>query len=129
MNVRRFRNIWFVLAAFLWLPALAHCQLESLTGFELLQCHEETSAAHSSSQDCTDCCAVENSAFHAGLSRLSVTPPDLLPIFLTFLLPTEPVQLTPVTPLVLTSAPPDLPTRWHFLSRTALPVRAPSLVS
>jgi len=127
--VRRFRNIWFALAAFLWLPALAHCQLESLTGLEFLQCHEETADAHSSSQDCTDCCAVENSTFHAGLSRLSLTPPDLLPLFLTLLPSTEPAQLTPASLLEQTSAPPELPPRWCFLSRTALPVRAPSLVS
>lgn len=127
--MRHFRNIWFALAAFLWVPAVAHCQLESLTGLAFLQCHEETSDSHSSSQDCTDCCAVEKSQFRSAQLRLTAPSPELLLILPALLPPVETVQLPPGQPLELTAAPPDLPPRWCFLSRTALPVRAPSLVS
>jgi hypothetical protein len=129
MIVRYFRNIWFALAAFLWLPAVAHCQLEALTGLAFLQCHEEASDSHSSSKDCTDCCAVEKSQFRSVQLRFSAPSPELLLIVPAFLPQPKTVLLPPGHPLERTSAAPDLPQRWHFLSRTALPVRAPSLVS
>jgi hypothetical protein len=112
----------------LWLPAMAHCQLESLTGYAFLPCHEQTAAdSHSSSKDCTDCCAVEKSDHLAGQLRLTVPLPDLVPVTSVLLSLLETVQPPPGRSLDLTSAPPDLPARWHFLCRTALPVRAPSL--
>lgn len=129
MVVRRFRNIWFALTAFLWLPAFGHCQLESLTGLEFLQCKEDVAGAHSSAQDCTGCCAVEKSLFRTSQARLSTPQPDLFPIFFTALLTAEPEQPSTGDWLEQTSAPPELPQCWHFLSRTALPVRAPSFAS
>ena len=129
MNVRHFRNIWFALAAFLWLPAVAHCQLEALTGLAILQCHEETADSHSSSKDCNECCAVEKSQFRSAQLRLCAPPPELLLMVSAFLSSVEMVQLPLGKSLELTAAPPDLPQRWCFLSRAALPVRAPSFVS
>jgi len=55
--------------------------------------------------------------------------PDLLPVFLTVSLTPDAAQRPQGDPSDLTTAPPDLPQSWQFLSRTALPVRAPSFVS
>jgi hypothetical protein len=128
MHVRWFRKPWFVVAALAWLPAVAHCPLESLTGFEFLQCAEESPASQPPSGDCHDCCAVEKSQFRAEQSRPLVLPPDCLSSCQTPLLIPEASPAVPAA-LDLTAAPPDLSPRWHFLARTALPVRAPSLVA
>ncbi len=128
-QVRRFRNIWFALVAVLWLPAVAHCQLEMLTGLEFLQCAEEAPASHTPARDCADCCSVEKAQFRVEHSRLSVPVPDWLPVFLTIRASSETVPMPQTGALDRTSASPDLAHRWHFLRRTALPVRAPSWFS
>jgi len=128
-SVRWFRNIWFALAALLWLPAFAHCQLESLTGLEFLQCAEAAPASPAPAQDCNDCCAVEKSHFRAEHHRLSVPLPDLLPVFFTVSLTPDAARRPQGDLTDLTAAPPGLPQSWQFVSRTALPVRAPSFVS
>jgi hypothetical protein len=127
--VRRFRNIWFALAAFLWLPAVAQCQLESLTGLEFLQCHQESAAAHSSSKDCDTCCTVEKSQFPSALQRLAAPQPDWLPLLLAAVMISENQESSPADSFTPVAAPPDLPVRWQFVFRAALPVRAPSFVS
>jgi hypothetical protein len=128
--VRRFRNICFALAALLWLPVSAHCQLETLPGFEFLRCSAEgVSTGDSSKHDCSNCCTVEKSQCHSSQGRLIVSAPTL------FLIPMAPAPETQhslpaeVSLGVLTAAPPEKPTSWHFILRTALPVRAPSFVS
>jgi len=129
--VRRFRNIWFALAALLWLPASAHCQLESLTGLEILKCADEcptSSAPAKNCKDCNACCAVEKSQFRGQHIRLTIPAPELITSIHALLLLPERAELSPV-PLDRTAAPPDLPQRWHFIARNALPVRAPSFVS
>jgi hypothetical protein len=128
-RVRQFRNILFALTAFLWLPASVHCQIESLPGFEFLHCEVGSAAAHNPGQDCNDCCSVEKLQYCSGEIRIAIPLPDL--ISLPFMPATDPVVVPPaVSDIRLsTTIPPDLPHRWQFLSRTALPVRAPSSAS
>lgn len=128
LPVRWFRNIWFALAALLWLPAYAHCQLETLTGLEILQCTVAAPDSQAPAKDCDDCCAVEKSHYRADHSRLTIPTPELISPLQVLLLAPPQSELSQPT-LDQTSAPPDLPQRWHFLARTALPVRAPSFVS
>jgi hypothetical protein len=123
------RNIVFALAAFLWLPASAHCQLESLPGLEFLRCSVETAGAHSQANDCSNCCAVEKSQYRAEHFRLTVPAPELFPASSALAVP-------PVTSLaaessvgILTAAPPEFLPRRHILFRTALLPRPPSLAS
>jgi hypothetical protein len=130
-RVRYFRNIFFALAAFLWLPVSAHCQLETVPGFEFLACLTE-SACHdnqSSDRGDTGCCSVEKSQYKTEHLRLTLPTPNLLPMTFAPL-------LTPANSLpdevclgILTSAPPQLLKTWQFASRSALPVRAPSIAS
>ena len=131
--VRRFRNLLFALAAFLWLPVSAHCQLEALTGLDFLAC-ETDSSCHGdpkSSSDNADCCSVEKSQYHqAAQIRVNLPSPNWLPVmFPVLILPAANALPTEVLGGILTAAPPELLPSRHFLFRTALPVRAPSLAS
>ena len=132
-HVRRFRNIWFALAAFLWLPVSAHCQLEALTGLEFLTC-ETDSSCHGdpkSSSDNAGCCSVEKSQYHqAAQLRVTLPSPNWLPVvFASLMLPAANALPAEVCVGILTAAPPELLASRHFLFRTALPFRAPSLAS
>lgn len=128
MAVRRFRNLWFALAALLWLPAYAHCQLAALTGYELLQCAEAFPAAADPGEDCADCHAIEQAKFRTSNSRLLLLPDEAGAECVTQVQAPAAMALLPA-PWVVTAAPPDLAQRWQFLARTALPVRAPAPVS
>jgi len=130
-RVRYFRNFFFALAAFLWLPVSAHCQLETVPGFEFLACLTE-SACHdnqSSGRGDSGCCAVEKSQYKSEQFRLTLPSPDLLPMALTPMLPPANSLPDEVSLGILTAAPPQLLKTWQFASRTALPVRAPSIAS
>jgi len=119
----------FALAALVWLPVSAHCQWESFSGLEFLQCRVESPAPHTPAKDCADCCAVEKAHYRFEQFPQVVPTPPLFPFSLTGILASE-TELSPqVSSLELTAAPPDLPQRWQFLARMAPPVRAPSLVS
>ena len=123
----------FALAAFLWLPVSAHCQLETIPGLEFLRCvSDNQSRPNQGHCGDTGCCSAEKSQYKSEQLRLTLPSPDLMPI-----------PATPLTPLsnlanglpdevslgILTAAPPESLKNWQFLSRTALPVRAPSIAS
>lgn len=130
-GVRYFRNIFFALAAFLWLPASAHCGLASVTGISFFACSCDANYSGKPSSDSSNCgCfAAEKSQYKAGQLRVKLPSPKLLPFSLAPL-PT-PANTLPaeVSVGILTAAPPQLLKTWHFASRTALPARAPSLAS
>ncbi|MFN3407351.1 MAG: hypothetical protein ACK45B_00010 [Limisphaerales bacterium] len=127
--MRRFTNILTALAALLWLPVSAHCQLEAVSGLEFLRCVEEVPASHHAPEDCNACCAIEKSQYRAEQIRLSAPIPELLPVFLEPILPSDAKFPAEVSVGILTAAPPELPGSWCNFSRTALPPRAPSFVS
>ena len=117
--MRRFRNLFFALAAFLWLPVSAHCQLEALTGLELLACQADSSCHgdSKSSSDNAGCCSVEKSQYQpAGQTRVSLPPPNLLPVMFTALiLPAANALPAEVCVGILPAAPPELLASRHFL--------------
>lgn len=131
IRVRHFRSILFALVAFLWLPVSAHCQLETVPGLEFLACQSAGPASGNPNSHCADsgCCSAERSEYTAEQTPFSQPSPDL------FVITSEPVLTLPnslpaeVSVGILTAAPPELSTTWHFASRTALPVRAPSTAS
>jgi hypothetical protein len=129
--MRAFRSTFFVLAAFLWLPVSAHCRLETVPGFEFLACLTEGTCHDNKSSDRGDsgCCAVEKSQYKTQQPRLTLRSPELLPT--SFAPIGDAANTLPAEGSVgiLTAAPPELRTTWQFVSRTALPVRAPSIAS
>ncbi len=131
MNVvRHYRNIFFTLVAFLWLPASAHCQLESVPGLEFLQCAVDAQTP-GGSNDCSDsgCCAVEKSPYQSGHIRATIPSPDLLPLLPVALTDSADKLSAEVSVAAFVVVPPELPRCWQFVFRTALPARAPSLAS
>ena len=124
--------MFFALAAFLWLPVSAHCQIETVPGFEFLACLTE-SACHddqsSGRGDTECCCAAEKSQYRTEQLRVVLPTPDLLlAIFAPVLTPAKALP-DEVSLGILTAAPPQLLKTWHFTSRMALPARAPSIAS
>lgn len=127
--MRNLGNILFALAALLWLPVSAHCQLESATGLEFFHCADKTSDSQNPARDCRDCCALEKSQYRSQQIRLTIPAPDLSPLSATPSLPAASTLPVAVRPGSLTAAPPQLLQTRQFLFRTALPARAPSLAS
>ena len=127
--MRRFRAILFALVAFLWLPISVHCQLETVPGLEFLRCTSQSSDSHSPANDCNNCCAVEKSQYRTEDVRLASPTAQLQPLRFE---PVAGVVAAPpaeVSSRALTAAPPESFHIRHFLSRTALPARAPSIAS
>ncbi len=125
----------FVLAlAAFWALVTSHCGLENTFGLEFLTC--STKAADSTphpSSDCGDddaCATIESGYYKSDEKQVSVLKPDLVPLALTLALLSEPATdefapgLAPPE-----TAPPELAQAWQFSFRTALPPRAPSLLS
>ncbi len=146
------RSIVALFLALLWLPATAHCRIEQLTGSALFACsdhdqdHDSDTATHleaspgdgnahhrlPGSIPCDDdpCATVEDGNYRSDGWLLSLPRPEFAawPGVLSPLasLPARRDQATrSVSPD--RESPPWVPASWSFLTRTALPVRAPSL--
>jgi len=118
--------------AVLWLPVSVHCQLEQLPGLEFLSCcdHEDTTAPHQA-DDCEgDAGAVVESGLYKSEERqISLPAPDLAPVMFQLLPSPAPISCILPRSGVGSTVPPEFSRIWQFSSRTALPPRAPSLVS
>jgi hypothetical protein len=127
--VRQFKNTLFLLAAILWLPMSAHCQLERIPALKFLACGSDADSAGKDS-DCSDmgCCPVEKSQYRANQNRVAIPSLDLLPLIVEFTdVATElPAKVSAAT---FGAIPPELPKCWQFVFRTASPPRAPSFAS
>ena len=117
-----------LLSLVIWLPATVHCELESVPGLKFLRCAAD---GQNPNGDCKDdgCCAVEKSQYKSEQVPLTVQSPDLLPVSLLPILDVANTLPAEVSLGILTAAPPELHQTWHFVSRMALPVRAPSFTS
>ena len=106
-----------------------HCQLETVPGFEFLACQTTSPESKPESHCDTGCCAAEKSQYKSAQLRVTIPSPDLLPLSSVPLLDLANTLPAEVSIGILTAAPPGLTTSWQFISRTALPVRAPSIAS
>jgi hypothetical protein len=127
-GVRHFRNIFFALAAFLWLPAAAHCQLEAIPGLEFLHCACDQQSCQEDCKNCA-CCAVEKCQYRSEQPPLTVPTPDLLPLSPAPEPPEDIAIPVEASRDSITAAPPYLLSSRHFHFRTVLPARAPSLAN
>jgi len=131
MGVRALRNILIVLVAVVWLPMTMHCRLETVPGLEFLacltdgDCHDE----QSSDRGDTGCCSVEKSQYKTEQHRLTLQPPNLLPLPFAPVLDLADGLSGEASREAFTVAPPELPRCWQFVFRTAAPPRAPSFAS
>ncbi len=112
-----------------WAPLTAHCQLESVTGLELLQCPSGAQTPSSSHCDNSSCCDWET-----GQYRLPQNQSPVAAYWLA-LAPSEftviEVVSSPVfgSPVIQVTGPAELAVTWQFAFRAALPIRAPSIAS
>lgn len=129
---RRLLNIAMIgMMAFLWLAQAAHCQAGTIPGLEILACSSNTNSENEPHSCCGGTCKTLESrqSKTEEKKRLAAPQPESLPWLtktLAALLLSEPEIDSRIS---LADVPPELPKCWHFLSRTALPVRAPSLAS
>ena len=114
----------------LWVPLTTHCDLARLPGFEFLACADQAGSPPHSDKDCTtDACAVvESGSYLIEEQPLTLPAPVLLLVFVTPLTADE-LDTSPRDLDLTDSAPPEHSHIWQFSFRTALPPRAPSLVS
>lgn len=117
------------LLAVLWLPATAHCGLE--TAGLLLHEHGIESADTGCATACeTDSCAlVEDGAFKNATNVVKVSAPVLALCFTQLvLIPTASEVTEPLTSVSpdTSDTPPELARTWQFIARTALLPGAPS---
>jgi len=119
-----------VLLAVAWLPLTAHCQLENLTGLEVLRCSPVHAPSPSGSSPCdhASCCGWESGQFQLPQSQPTVSVPLFVVVPLV-LVTVDSGLLAHFTDAVLTVLPPDSRKPWQFSLRVALPARAPSIAS
>ena len=110
-----------------WVPITAHCNLEKIAGLEFLHCPSDT--PESSNCEGDGCQTVESGSYKISDNSELVPRPVFCVVAYVMERPAEYVQPL-VDPLqLLSSPPPDLPRIWQFVSRAAMPVRAPSQFS
>ena len=109
----------------IWLPATSLCLLERANWLSNDECCP-SSSEQAPTKDGNNCCVLASAPYKAGDTR----PIAPLAILLSFFTVAEPLAALdePLHP-ALSLSPPDLPNTWQFSFRTALPPRAPSLVS
>jgi hypothetical protein len=129
--MRLVKAVLIVLLALLWAAASNHCKLEEIPGLEFLSCcaHDDTAPHQDDDCESDGCAAFENQLYKTETTQVSVALPILL--FDSFLSPllVEPSPPAPVNSVSPDAAPVILPRVWQFSYRTALPPRAPSLLS
>ena len=128
--MRLVKTPFFLFLALFFAVMPIHCKIEGISGLRFLACEEGRTAPHSP-DDCStkDCCTFESSVYKAEISKnLLPSPPFVVAVILTLLQGESEVQQLEQTGREI-NAPPELAPSWQFVSRAALPVRAPSLLS
>ncbi len=124
------KTVLILLLTLVWAAASNHCKLEQVPGLSFLACTDHAEDAPSQDQGCdTDGCAFEVQLYKTENAQASMPAPVLL--FTFFLTPLFDELAAPATTShILPDAAPVVLTRvWQFSYRTALPPRAPSLLS
>lgn len=120
------KKFFILLLVLAWVPMTAHCSIESIPGLEFLACKGETSNSTDHCKD-TGCCSFESSALKTENAKVFCPVVVFIAVYsqLAFL-NVEPPKEKVIRVLAI---PPELPQSWQFISRAALPVRAPSIAS
>ena len=115
------RGVLSFVALALWLVATHHCQLENVLGLTFLRCASPT--ATSSHCEGDSCQIVESGVYKISDTRAYVPVAPLVVV----IVPAEVLEDSATA--ASEALPPELPQSWQFISRTALPIRAPSIAS
>ena len=123
-GVKLLRSILAFGVLALWLVATHHCQLEDVPSLAFLRC--ASPAPTSSHCDGDSCQIVESGAYKISETRAHVVAPLVARIAPAVVLENA---ATAERTTAFKTLPPELSQSWQFISRTALPIRAPSIVS
>ncbi len=123
---RLYSLIVWVLAA-TWLPATLHCAIDRaglLSATPECCSHDEQSAPEADRCDIR-CELLDSGCFQTVKDSQKVAAPTLLPLLLYIVeAPLAPEMVQQVSPETV-DLPPELERTWQFVSRAALPPRAP----
>jgi len=129
--VRFWKTMLGIMLALAWAPLTAHCQLESATGLQFLQCDREGRVPAQGGSHCDDssCCDWESGQCRLPQNQVSFFVADSVVLAL------EPLSAWALEPSpagepgMVTAAPAEVYRAWQFSLRAALPPRAPSVAS
>lgn len=133
IHVRVTKTVLTMLLLVTWFTCTLHCQLEKDGLFRDVAAQ---TGADSESEDCEladasshICDWVTSGGLHSPESRVSA--PEFIPLlaFLGFAFPDLLIPPEPSSQCDRSVAPPELRSSVHFVFRTALPARAPSIAS
>lgn len=112
------------------MPVTAHCQIEQLTGLEVLRCAPAEAGEAPAGSPCNSgsCCSWESGQYHLPQSQPAGAAP-LVAVLTQFLALATEEAPTATVDRVLADELPKPPRPWQFSLRAALPVRAPSIAS
>ena len=131
MGVKRWNSIAALLLLGLWAACSINCARENLSGAASLACcNDEGGDSDQSPASSSPCaCRVLVSGAYVPYSQIWLVALPANAVFpaAAFFQPEAPVA--PVGVAAIDSSPPELAGSWQFIVRTALPARAPSLVS
>jgi len=130
MPVSRLTKVAAMLALVLYGLASMHCILEGVPGLEFLKTCCFLDSASSVPQGCEGdgCNAIEGGKYLPEQQTVSAPQPSLLfALFSTVI--EAPLPELQATSFSISETPQDLLGAWQFSQRTALPPRAPSVVS
>jgi hypothetical protein len=124
MIVARTMQCLAVLLAAVWLPATAHCTLERAGVIEVDECCAtptggEPTGTHSCEMACTN---LESTNYKLPRIQQPIPAPAVLFLPVADLEAPSPPQPAPIA---LIDSPPEPSVPWQFVSRAALPPRAP----
>jgi hypothetical protein len=127
MKVKSLKKVITLLLLALWPLVVMHCKLETIPGLEFLRCASDTDT----SSDCEgDGCQTVESATYKPPDHQNVTPQPVFQVLALSALPEgENRSRDHDLCWFVSSVPPELRKVWQFSFRTALPPRAPSIVS
>jgi hypothetical protein len=136
-QVQHWVKIMAACLALLWVPATGHCQIELLTEWEFLSCgsgHADDGCGSKAADPCEDdaCASVEGGDYRSDAQKVTTARPDFGAMLLAswaHLASILAVEESASSLVFAAESPPVLLTSWQFVSRAALPPRAPSLAS
>lgn len=117
-----------------WALMANHCGLELIPGLDFLACSPQAEASPHQPSNCGDdsdaCATVESGLYKSEQSEFSVGKAFLPVVALAVaLLSQTDAPESSAGQFLSQGSPPELLKTWQFSFRTALPVRAPSIVS
>jgi hypothetical protein len=124
------KTVLILLLTLLWAAASNHCKLEQIPSLTFLACTDHAEDAPTEDRGCeTDGCSFEVQLYKTENAQASAPSPTFL--FTFFLSPlVDELSASAAASHFLPDAAPVVLTRvWQFSYRTALPPRAPSILS